>query len=211
MSTRATPSLDELRSQARRTFRTWPIYLMLRLRDVEQHLTPAQRAELGPVLGFGAPDSIMPLPQSIARDGRLALLIEYGLLPEEEHWTEPLPILAERPPVTACHFQVATLTNGVALMCEAQHEADLLRLELLRTEATYAHDLVTATTIFMQIQADVSSDAALEAARLWAALHGSRQLTWETVKTLDVEANGQTRSAALSPRRRGRGQFRSPN
>jgi len=104
-----------------------------------------------------------------------------------------------------------TLADGVALMCEAQHESDLLRLELLRTEAVYADDLMTATTIFMQIQADVSPDAALEAARLWAVLHGSRQLAWQAMKTLDVEANGQTRSAALPPRRRGRGQFRSPN
>ncbi len=175
MSTRATPSLDELRSQARRTFRTWPIYLMLRLRDVEQHLTPAQRAALGPVLGVGTPDPIMPLPESIARDGRLTLLIEYRLLPDEDLLLKPLPVLAERPAVTTCHFHVAAQSAGVALMCEAQHEADVLRLELLRTEGSYIDDLKTAATLFMNIQTDVSSDATLEAARLWAVGCAARQ------------------------------------
>jgi hypothetical protein len=207
-----TPSLDELRSQARRTFRTWPIYLMLRLRDVEQHLTPAQRVELGPVLGFGAPNPMVPLPEAIARDGRLTLLIEYGLLPEQDEWSEPLPMLAERPPITTCRFEIETQTSGVSLMCEAQHEADLLRLELLCTEAAYNHDLKMAATLFMSIQTDVSSDAALEAARLWAVLHGGRQLAWETVKTRDADTNGPAMpAAALPPRRRGRGLFRSPN
>lgn len=212
MSTRATPSLDELRSQARRTFRTWPIYLMLRLRDVEQHLPPAQRAELGPIVGIDTPDPIMPLPESIARDGRLTLLIEYGLLPEQDKRSEPLPVLTERPPVTTCRFYVEAQPYGVALMCEAQHEADVLRLELLRTDGAYIDDLKMAATLFMDIQTDVSSDAALEAARLWAVLHGSRQLAWETIRTHDSEPKGPARPLVpLPPRRRGRGQFRSPN
>ena len=44
-----TPNLDELRGQARSSYRYWHIYLMLRLREVEQHLTPAEKEEVGMV------------------------------------------------------------------------------------------------------------------------------------------------------------------
>ena len=39
-------SLDELRDLARRTYRYWPIYLVLRLRELEQHLDPDDRPAL---------------------------------------------------------------------------------------------------------------------------------------------------------------------
>lgn len=206
MSAKSTSSLDELRSQARRTFRTWPIYLMLRLRDVEQHLTSAQRAELGPVLGFDTPDSQGTMLASTIPDERLALLIEYGLLPRDVVIPNAMPALIAHPPLTTCHFYTQTQNDSAVLICEIQHEGVAQQVELMRTEPIYADDLALAADLFGQIHSDVSPIAALESAQRWAVLHGSRQLPWTI---LEVQASN-TKMPTLPPRRRGRGQFRSP-
>jgi hypothetical protein len=73
-------SLHELRAQARITYRYWHIFLMLRLREIETHLTQAERDVLGQV--------VAPKPMNLLT----ATLIEYDLLMGDETLPDiPLP------------------------------------------------------------------------------------------------------------------------
>src|SRR5688572_16058373 len=104
MPPKTTQSLDDLRSHARLSYGYWPIYLYLRLREVEQHLTSAERAALGePKPKFG----------TTATNLDLSILIEYGLWKEDEIVPEiDEPALSEFPSAENYLFRVgASLTS----------------------------------------------------------------------------------------------------
>jgi hypothetical protein len=223
MPPKSSQSLDDLRSHARLSYRYWPIYLYLRLREVEQHLTSAERAALG---------EPKPKVGTTATNLDLSILIEYGLWKEDEIVPEiDEPALSELPSAENYLFRVgASLTskgfsqdfcslNLVAVLAE-----QALHLELLRVRNTDARTLSTAGKLFNRIAEEVSPQVAYESARLWAALHGARSLNWLpvprqmlndfvpdlfTVSHSQVSQNGKARP--LPPRKRGKGMFRDPN
>ena len=226
MPPKSTQSLDELRAQARRTFRYWPIYLMLRLREVEQHLTPQERTQLGAIPGT---QPLLVTPNSLHPD--TAILVEYGLLDGSEDLPEvqsPPPL--ELPPADDYLFRVGTTLSGnrlksitISLDFVALLASQPLRVELMRVREQDSRTLQIAGEAFTQMSTDISPQAALEAARLWAVLHGSRLLDWSTIPaevmadflpTTPVSSTSDNghRSRPLPPhRRRGRGLFRDPN
>lgn len=195
------PSLDELRTQARRTYRYWPLYLLLRLREVEQHLTSAQRDELGAVLG-----AVTTAPSVVeAAEWDIALLVEYGLL----QGGEPLPTTAPPAPLRWIEGECrGFVVNAAALEFSLETAQQQYRVALLRTTNQHSAVLQAAATVFNQIALELSPPAALEAAQVWAALHGARALDWQ-MHPLEPTLTS-TVTPALPPRRRGRGFFRTP-
>jgi hypothetical protein len=223
MPPKTTQSLEDLRIQARLTFRYWPIYLQLRLREVEQHLSPSERQALG-----SKPAQLAP--KNTALD--LSILLEYGLWKEDEI----VPEIAEPPnlavPAAESYFfrvgtslsQKGFLKAFISLDAVAVQQGTVLRLELLRVRLEDAEHLNLAGKLFNRISVELSVDVALEAARLWALLHGARLLQWGTVPSHYLaqfapqvliseppppSTNGKHPS--LPPRKRGKGVFRDPS
>ena len=186
-------SLDELRDHARRTYRYWPIYLVLRLRELEQHLDPDNRPAL---LGSGS----VTLPD-------VSGLVQAGL------WRGRIPAATTPPPsliipdgVTLC-FEVQMVSDTATLVALAQGAYEIHQVEIMCVPSTHEDVLTKAVDHFNRV---VLSDpiAALDAARLWAALHGARTLDWQQVSVVATDTASSTPS--LPPRRRGKGQFRTP-
>jgi hypothetical protein len=230
MPPKAKQSLEELQAQARRNFRYWPIYLMLRLREVEQHLSATERDQLGK-LGSTEAD----LEHKASHDLDIAILLEYGLLAGDE----ALAKIASPKPIPIPEAQIYSFRTGMSLIAgqlkAAFQSLDFVavlpqasqRLEILRVPAHETDVLHTATRIFTAMQEELSLEVALEAARLWAALHGARLLAWETLPNhlLDeflppelsqlVTTDGSkfaSLAKVLPPRRkRGKGLFRDAN
>jgi hypothetical protein len=188
-----TASLDELRDHARRTYRYWPIYLVLRLRELEQHLDPDDRPTL---LGSGG----ATLPD-------ISGLVQAGL------WRGRVPAGTVSPPsltipdgATLC-FEVQTTSDTATLVALAQGAYEIHQVEIIRVPSVHEDALQVVVDYFNRV---VLSDpiAALDAARLWAALHGARALDWQQVSVTTNDTASPTLS--LPPRRRGKGQFRTP-
>ena len=188
-----TASLDELRDHARRTYRYWPIYLVLRLRELEQHLDPDDRPALLGSSGATLPD--------------VSGLVQAGL------WRGRVPAGTASPPTltipdgaTLC-FEVQTTSDTATLVALAQGAYEIQQVEIMRVPSAHEDVLTKAVEYFNRV---VLSDsvAALDTARLWAALHGARALDWQQVSVTTTDTASPTPS--LPPRRRGRGQFRSP-
>jgi hypothetical protein len=197
------PSIDELRMQARRTYRYWPLYLLLRLREVEQHLTSTQRDELGSVLGEAALPSA---PAAITDGWDTRLLVEYGLLQGDE----PLPTTPPPPTLRWLDGECrGFIVNGTALEFIMETEQQQVRVELLRTTHQHSQTLHEAAAILNQMAFELTPQTALETARLWAAWHGSRRLDWHSTPLMPTITPALTPS--LPPRRRGRGFMRTPN
>jgi hypothetical protein len=223
MPPKTTQSLDDLRSHARLSYRYWPIYLYLRLREVEQHLTDAERAELG---------ETKPKLQARTSNLDLSILIEYGLWSEDEIVPEvDEPTYNELAVAEQYMFRVgASLTikgfsqdfyslNLVAILTE-----QVLHLELLRVRNTDAQTLSTSGKLFNRIADEISPQVAYESAQLWAALHGARSLNWlpvpnqmlrDFIPELFIVSSSQSsqngKQRFLPPRKRGKGMFRDPN
>jgi hypothetical protein len=199
------PSIDELRTQARRTYRYWHLYLLLRLREVEQHLTPAQRDELGSVLGL-ATDTAPPLPAAVAGSWDVSLLVEYRLLQGDE----PLPNTPPPPPLRWIEGECrGFVVNDTALEFSLETDQQQYRVELLRTTHQHSAVLQAAATIFNQLTFELTPQTALETAQLWAALHGARPLDWHSTPLIPTVTTSPTPTLPL--RRRGRGFMRTPN
>jgi len=189
------PSLDELRAQARQTFRYWPIYLMLRLRQLEQHLSPEERAHLG----MGDTQEVPRL-----RTGDTAILREYGLLSGDE----ALPVVDVPPAVIplADSYRLEVRASGATVSLFML--ADSASVELLRVRTQDQATLEDAAQAFQRMSDELSPQMAYDAARLWAALHGARLLDW--ISPAQEQAPEQSLTLALPPRKRGRGAFREP-
>lgn len=223
MPPKTTQSLEDLRSQARLTFRYWPIYLQLRLREVEQHLSATERQALG-----NSPPQLAPKNTPLD----LSILLEYGLWQEDELVPEIVeaPILAV--PAAESYFfcvgmslsQKGFLKAFMSLDAVAIQQGGVLRLELLRVRLEDAEHLTLAGKLFNRIAAELSVDVALEAARLWALLHGARLLQWGSVPNQYLAqfvpqilasniptASTNGKHPALPPRKRGKGVFRDPS
>jgi hypothetical protein len=131
MPAKPTPNLADLRSQARLTYRYWPIYLHLRLREVEQHLTAAERQALA-----GPPSN-------------LAVLVQYGLWKAEESVPKQLEVSGLAwPAAELCFFRVGPCLSAkgflkafVSLDAVAADAGIVQRLELLRVRTEDAASL----------------------------------------------------------------------
>jgi len=187
-------SLEELRDHARQTYRYWPIYLVLRLRELEQHLDPDDRpALLGSSGGATLPD--------------VSGLVQAGL------WRGRIPAGTTSPPslnipdgASPC-FEVQTASETATLVALAQGAYEIHQVEIMRVPSAHEDVLTKAVEYFNCV---VLSDpvAALDTARLWATLHGARALDWQQVSVTTTDTASPTPS--LAPRRRGKGQFRTP-
>ena len=188
-----TASLDELRDHARLTYRYWPIYLVLRLRELEQHLDPDDRPAL-----LGSSTTTLP---------DVSGLVEAGL------WRGRVPAGTTSPPslnipdgASLC-FEVQTASETATLVALAQGTYEIHQVEIMRVPSAHEDVLIKAVDHFNSV---VLSDpvAALDTARLWAVLHGARALDWQQVSVTTTDTASPTLS--LPPRRRGKGQFRTP-
>lgn len=180
------PSLHELRAQARITYRYWHIYLMLRLREIETHLTQAERDELGEV--------IAPKPMNLLT----ATLIEYGLLTGDENLPDISPPAPLDLPDGDLVFYV--IDASLYVICDRQ------RLELMRVDVSHADVLQEACHIFNQMLNELAPDVVLECARWWAMLQGARTLDWQTSDSPAPKQKNITPN--LPKRNRGRGAMR---
>ncbi len=187
-------SLDELRDHARRTYRYWPIYLVLRLRELEQHLDPDNRPALLSASGTLPPPDVSGLVQAGLWRGRIPA------------GTTPPSSLTIPDGATLC-FEVQTTSDTATLVALAQGVYEIHQVEIMRVPFAHKDVLTKAVDHFNLV---VLSDpvAALDAARLWATLHGARALDWQQVSVAITDTASPTPS--LPPRRRGKGQFRTP-
>ena len=186
-------SLAALRDHARHTYRYWPIYLVLRLREIEQHLDPDNR----PVL-LGSGGSTLPDVSGLVEAG-----LWRGAISADTTFSSPLSI----PDGAILCFEVQSTGDVVTLVAVAQTTISIHQVELMRVPSSHEDVLKKAIEYFNQV---LLSDpvAALNAARLWAALHGARALDWQQVSVTTSDTASPTPS--LPPRRRGKGQFRTP-
>lgn len=174
-------NLDDLRATARLTYRYWPIYLMLRLRELEQHLPPDQR----PPLDFV--DSNTAALWKLLRRGGL--------------WTDTPPAITGPPslPLDGGNLQFT--------LCDTETDARLVavngerQVDVMRVPPAAAAALRTAADRLNGLTTDADAQTVLDAARLWAVAHGARALNWHP-------ADNRTRQS--QPRRRGRGRYRLP-
>jgi hypothetical protein len=179
-------NLAELRAQARMTYRYWHIYLMLRLREIEQHLAPEERATLS-------------LPAPTAKpDARI--LHEAGLLPEGA-------LLAEIPTLTipeATHhsFLVQPQWDGTHTLLAQADEHTLL---IMRVLAEHHATLNDACERFNALLYQHDAQAIFPLAQAWAISQGARRLEWQPANHPPTP-----HTPALPKRRRGRGRFREP-
>ena len=189
-----TSNLDELRDHARRTYRYWPIYLVLRLRELEQHLDPDDR------------------PALLSSSGSSTLPDVFGLV-QAGLWQGQVPAGTVLPPpiaipdgATLC-FEVETAPNTVTLIALAQGTDEIHQVEIMRVPSAHQDVLELAVDYFNRV---VLSDPlkALDAARFWAALHGARVLGWQQVSVAATKTASP--STSLPRRRRGKGLFRNP-
>ncbi|MEO0564395.1 MAG: hypothetical protein AAF125_19985 [Chloroflexota bacterium] len=187
-------SLEELRDHARLTYRYWPIYLMLRLRELEQHIDPDKRPT-----PFGSSG------RAIAPD--VAGLVQAGL------WRSRIPADTTSPPpltipdeATLC-FEVETSSDTATLVALAQGTHEIQQVKIMRVPSPHEDVLTKAVDHFSRV---ALSDpiAALDMARLWAALHGARALDWQQVSVSAPKTASP--DVPLPRRRRGKGQFRTP-
>jgi len=181
-----TTNLADLRAHARLTYRYWSIYLILRLRELEQHLDPAERPPLLTMHATHAPQGI-------------EVLHELGL------WEGDMPPEADTPPLltlpddTSLRFAVVTTTHHATLVARTPTQ----QVDLLCSPIAHHPTLTESADRFNELAPTLPREA-LVAARLWAACHGSRALMWrELASTLEA-------TAPLPSRRRGKGIFRNP-
>jgi hypothetical protein len=78
-------NLAELRAQARMTYRYWHIYLMLRLREIEQHLAPEERATLSLPAPTAKPDARILHEAGLLPEGASLAEISMLTIPEATH------------------------------------------------------------------------------------------------------------------------------
>jgi hypothetical protein len=187
-------SLEELRDHARRTYRYWPIYLVLRLREIEQHLDPDNRPAL---LGSGS-DTAAPDVSGLVQAG-----LWRGAVPASTPSPSPLPL----PDGATLCFEVQQTVDAATLVAVAQNSIVIHQLDIMRVPSAHAAVLHRAVDHFNQLAVNDLAGA-LDTARLWATLHGARALDWQ-----QVSVSRTTPTAASPPlpsRRRGKGQFRTP-
>ena len=184
--------LNALREQARLTYRYWPIYLVLRLREIEQHLSDEERASLALEAGPPPPN--------------LTLLQRYHLWGDATPALDPPNALAVPDEATLC-FEVDDTSNSARLQAVATAAAEAYRLDLLAAPVTYRDHLAAVAQQLHQMMADHDAQTAFDAARLWAALHGARALSWEVSSLQSATTH---KGGRLPTRRRGRGQYRLP-
>ena len=176
-------NLADLRAHARLTYRYWIIYLILRLRELEQHLDPSEQAFLLPTRPMNELEELVKLG------------LWEGAMPPD---VQPPPILI-LPDSESVRFEVVTTPHHATLIAQTATQ----QVDLLCSPIDYHPTLTESAARFNQMAPTLPREALL-AARLWAACHGSRALMWrELASTLDA-------SAPLPNRRRGKGLFRNP-
>jgi len=173
-----TDGLTQIQEKSRLTFRYWPILLVLRVREIEQHMeTEGERGLLGP-----------PTAQTLLR--------QYDLWNgREDDMTTPPKV--EMPAGSNLVFAVDETDGGTVLSATATDVKETWRLDLMRVPPEHADLLSRAADTFNRMRNDHAPGAALDAARLWGALHGARSLSWRVV--VRNETNKGIERALVNP------------
>ena len=166
--------MQQLQTQARRSFRYWPVLLILRMRQLEQHVTSEQLADLP------------SLTTSSGTVPDVSILTEYRLPTPEQLPSLVMPELEDCPPARSYFFRVGKGTDYATL--------DLLRssdeyhiYETMRMTLEDQRYLQKAVVCLDRIIADLGPPEALRQAKLWALLHGCVPQSWEIVPQSEQE------------------------
>jgi hypothetical protein len=163
-------NLAELKSQARRVYRHWPVFLMLQIRRAEKHLDPTQPAEER--LAEGSDE--------------LAIIQQMNFPARDEYKGFPLP-LREALAQTRARFW---FRNGappddtdVAVLDLIRFRAngDYHRRELLRVSDEDSWFVERAADEFNRALDGYGVDVVFNAARLWASFSSGITLPWQAV------------------------------
>jgi hypothetical protein len=179
-------NLAELRAQARMTYRYWHIYLMLRLREIEQHLAPEERATLSLPAPTAKPDARILHEAGLLPDGASLAEISMLTIPEAMHH----------------RFLVQPQWDGSYTLLA---QADDHTLPLMRVPAEHHATLNNACERFNALLHQHDAQAIFSLAQAWAISQGARRLEWQSTNHPPIP-----HTPALPKRRRGRGRFREP-
>jgi hypothetical protein len=173
-------NLGELKTQARRIYRHWPLFLVLQIRSAEKHLDAETSGEQK--LAEGSDEL------GIIRQMKFPMKSEYGrlLVPQRE----PLAQTGAR-----FWFQSGSLPDNsniaVLNLIRFRSNGNYHRRELLRVAGEDSWFAERAAQEFNRALDGYGVDAVFNAARLWASFSGGVTLPWEAV---DAETVAQSPS-----------------
>ena len=161
--------MQQLQTQARRSYRYWPVLLILRMRHLEQHVSAEQLADL---------------PLLTASSGTVldvSILTEYGLPTPEQLPSLTVPQLEDCPAARSYFFRVGQGENYVTLDLLRSSESDYHAYELLRMTPEDHWYLGKAVVCLDRMLAALGPPEALRQAKLWSLLHGGMPQSWAIV------------------------------
>jgi hypothetical protein len=176
-------NLAELKTQARRIYRHWPVFLMLQIRNAEKHL-----------------DTEQPEEQRMAEGSdELQIIRQMNFPVKEEYDSFPLP---QRETLSQSGarfwFRAGVLPDddSVAVLDLIRFRAngDYHRRELLRVTESDGWFAERATQEFNRALDGYGVDAVFNAARLWASFSNGVTLPWEAVDADFVNEPQKTKS-----------------
>jgi hypothetical protein len=163
-------NLAELKTQARRIYRHWPVFLILQIRNAEKHL-----------------DTEQPKKQRMADSSdELQIIRQMNFPVKEEYDNLPLPQRESLSQSGARFwFRSGSLpddeTVEVLDLIRLRANGDYHRRELLRVGLEDSWFVERATQEFNRALDGYGVDAVFNAARLWASFSDGVTLPWETV------------------------------
>jgi hypothetical protein len=163
-------NLAELKTQARRIYRHWPVYLMLQIRNAEKHLDTEQSTE-----------------QRLAEGSdELQIIRQMDFPVKEEYDSFPLP---QRETLSQSGarfwFRGGSLpddeTVAVLDLIRFRANGDYHRRELLRVANDDSWFVERAAQEFNRALDGYGVDAVFNSARLWTSFSNGVTLPWEAV------------------------------
>ena len=167
--------MQQLQTQARRSFRYWPVLLVLRMRQLEQHVTSEQLADL----------PLLMTSSGIVPD--VSVLTEYGLPTPEQLPSLAMPELEECPPARSYFFRAGKGENYATLDLLRSSDAEYHTYETMRMALEDQRYLQKAAVCLDRIIADLGPAEALRQAKLWSLLHGCVPQSWVIVPQSEQE------------------------
>lgn len=175
--------IQQLQTQARRSYRYWPVLLVLRIRHLEQHVSAEQLADL----------PLLMTSSGTAPD--LSILTEYGLPTPEQLPSLTVPELEDCPAAHAYFFRVGQGDDFITLDLLRSSKSDYLAYELLRMTLEDHWYLGKAVVCLDRMLADLSPPEALRQAKLWSLLHGGMPQSWAIVPQSEQQLLPEHREA----------------
>jgi hypothetical protein len=164
-----TDNMQQLQTQARRSYRYWPVLLILRMRHLEQHVTTEQLAEL----------PLLTMSSGAVLD--VSILTEYGLPTPDQLPSLAIPELEDCPAARSYFFRVGQGENYVTLDLLRSSDSEYYAYEVLRMTLEDHWYLQKAVVCLDRILADLGPSEALRQAKLWSLLHDGMPQSWAVV------------------------------